>query len=92
MEEMLLTWRTGSPMGKELFGVQQQIAIERGVWGAGSDTVSSMFFQSFDEFLNSRAVEHEVSFRLWADHEISSPQRASIHSWPKGTRSSGKPV
>jgi pre-mRNA cleavage complex 2 protein Pcf11 len=32
MEEMLLTWCTGSPMGKELFSVSQQIAIEHGVW------------------------------------------------------------
>jgi len=46
MEEMLLTWRTGSPSGKELFGVQQQIAIERGVWGGGasSSTVRSSSF------------------------------------------------
>lgn len=36
MEEMLLTWRTGSPSGKELFGVPPQIAIERGVWGDGA--------------------------------------------------------
>jgi hypothetical protein len=35
MEEMLLTWRTGSPTGKELFGVPPQVAIERGVWGDG---------------------------------------------------------
>src|ERR1700722_6314607 len=33
MEEMLLTWRTGSPTGKELFGVVPQVAIERGIWG-----------------------------------------------------------
>ena len=48
MEEMLLTWRTGSPTGKELFGVHQQIAIERGVWGdAGtSNSVSPSFFVS----------------------------------------------
>ena len=46
MEEMLLTWRTGSPTGKELFGVPQQIAIERGVWGDGgtSNLVSPLFF------------------------------------------------
>jgi pre-mRNA cleavage complex 2 protein Pcf11 len=36
MEEMLLTWRTGSPSGKELFGVSAQVAIERGVWGGDS--------------------------------------------------------
>jgi pre-mRNA cleavage complex 2 protein Pcf11 len=48
MEEMLLTWRTGSPTGKELFGVPQQIAIERGVWGDGgtSNSVSLSFFVS----------------------------------------------
>ena len=45
MEEMLLTWRTGSPSRKELFGVPQQIAIERGVWGDGgtSNSVSPPF-------------------------------------------------
>ena len=40
MEEMLFTWRTGSPTGKELFGVAPQIAIERGVWGDGSSRVT----------------------------------------------------
>jgi pre-mRNA cleavage complex 2 protein Pcf11 len=38
MEEMLLTWRTGSPNGKELFGVPPQVAIERGVWGDGGSS------------------------------------------------------
>ena len=46
MEEMLLTWRTGSPTGKELFGVTQQIAIERGVWGDGG-TNNSVSVPSF---------------------------------------------
>lgn len=36
MEEMLLTWRTGAPSGKELFGVITQLAIERGIWGGDS--------------------------------------------------------
>ncbi|KAI0081710.1 hypothetical protein K474DRAFT_1688442 [Panus rudis PR-1116 ss-1] len=35
MEEMLLTWRTGSPHGRELFGVGPQVAIERQIWGGG---------------------------------------------------------
>jgi pre-mRNA cleavage complex 2 protein Pcf11 len=35
MEEMLLTWRSGGPGGKELFGVSPQVAIERGIWGGG---------------------------------------------------------
>lgn len=33
MDEMLLTWRTGSPTTKELFGLGPQMAIERGIWG-----------------------------------------------------------
>ena len=33
MDEMLLTWRTGAPNGKELFGLAPQMAIERGIWG-----------------------------------------------------------
>ena len=41
MEEMLLTWRSGSPAGKELFGLPQQMAIERGVWGAGAASTVS---------------------------------------------------
>jgi pre-mRNA cleavage complex 2 protein Pcf11 len=41
MEEMLLTWRTGAPNGRELFGVVAQLAIEQGIWGSGSSSVSS---------------------------------------------------
>lgn len=40
MEEMLLTWRTASPAGKELFGVPPQVAIERGVWGAPASRIT----------------------------------------------------
>ncbi|KAJ7068377.1 hypothetical protein C8F01DRAFT_1117955 [Mycena amicta] len=41
MEEMLLTWRTGSPTGSVLFGGPAQVAIERGVWGDGASTSNS---------------------------------------------------
>lgn len=41
MEEMLITWRNGSPTRSELFGTVNQIAIERGVWGSGSDSAVS---------------------------------------------------
>jgi pre-mRNA cleavage complex 2 protein Pcf11 len=33
MEEMLLTWRKGSPDARELFGVSAQVTIERAIWG-----------------------------------------------------------
>ncbi|KAI0719620.1 hypothetical protein C8T65DRAFT_635929 [Cerioporus squamosus] len=36
MEEMLLTWRTGAPDGRELFGVVPQLAIERHIWGSNT--------------------------------------------------------
>ncbi|KAJ3552195.1 hypothetical protein NM688_g4281 [Phlebia brevispora] len=36
MDEMLLTWRTGAPNGRELFGVVPQLAIERQIWGGES--------------------------------------------------------
>lgn len=42
MEEMLLTWRTGAPSGKELFGVITQLAIERGVWGGDSTSTADV--------------------------------------------------
>lgn len=40
MEEMLVTWRNGSPTGRELFGVAAQVALERRLWG--NDTASSV--------------------------------------------------
>ncbi|TFK75804.1 hypothetical protein BDN72DRAFT_831244 [Pluteus cervinus] len=42
MEEMLLTWRTASPTGKELFGVPPQVSIERGVWDTTGNTNSNL--------------------------------------------------
>ena len=56
MEEMLLTWRTGSPTRKELFGVPQQIAIERGVWGEGG-TSNSVSHPSFVSLLSSSFLQ-----------------------------------
>lgn len=38
MEEMLVTWRTGAPNGRELFGVVPQVTLERSVWGGGPST------------------------------------------------------
>lgn len=39
MEEMLVTWRTGAPSGKELFGVAAQVSLERQIWGNDSSSV-----------------------------------------------------
>ncbi|KAJ3810118.1 hypothetical protein F5876DRAFT_89055 [Lentinula aff. lateritia] len=39
MVELVLTWRTGSPTGKELFGLPAQVQIERSIWGDGSHSV-----------------------------------------------------
>ncbi|CAK5263045.1 unnamed protein product [Mycena citricolor] len=39
MEEMLITWRTGSPTGAPLFGEPAQAAIERGIWQKGNAEV-----------------------------------------------------
>ncbi|KAF7793670.1 hypothetical protein EIP86_004785 [Pleurotus ostreatoroseus] len=36
MDEMLLTWRTGAPNGRELFGTVPQLALERKIWGGES--------------------------------------------------------
>ena len=47
MDEMLATWRSGSPHGKELFGVAVQVAIERSIWGgdgANMVAVSQLVF------------------------------------------------
>ena len=70
MEEMLLTWRTGSPTRKELFGVSQQIAIERGIWGEGG-TSNSVSHPSFVSLLSSSFLQ-------------SGFQRTSIHVRSEG--------
>ncbi|KAI0702864.1 hypothetical protein BC835DRAFT_21604 [Cytidiella melzeri] len=42
MEEMLGTWRTGAPTGRQLFGVVAQQAIEREIWrGQSTQSVNS---------------------------------------------------
>lgn len=55
MEEMLLTWRTGAPNGRELFGVGPQVSIERGIWPSNpAHGVSACFFTlMFDNLMNS---------------------------------------
>ncbi|KIJ20263.1 hypothetical protein PAXINDRAFT_68604 [Paxillus involutus ATCC 200175] len=60
MEEMLLTWRTGAPNGKELFGVITQLTIERGVWGG--DTTSSGYGGS--NHVSKDQVLSELEFTL----------------------------
>jgi pre-mRNA cleavage complex 2 protein Pcf11 len=42
LEELVQTWRQGSPTKQELFGVVAQVAIERGIWGDGSSNVRSV--------------------------------------------------
>ncbi len=55
MEEMLLTWRTGAPNGRELFGVGPQLAIERGIWpsnpGQGVSTVHRVYLATVTNIL-----------------------------------------
>ncbi|KAF8621585.1 hypothetical protein AX15_007610 [Amanita polypyramis BW_CC] len=66
MEEMLLTWRTGSPTGKELFGVPPQIAIERGVWGDGA--------ANYNSSLASRVTKAQVLSEL--EYTLGQKERA----------------
>jgi len=64
MEEMLLTWRTGSPAGKELFGVPPQVAIERGVWGdGGTNPNSNNGFYASGQITKSQVLS-ELEFSL----------------------------
>ncbi|KAG5648963.1 hypothetical protein DXG03_000312 [Asterophora parasitica] len=64
MEEMLLTWRTGNPQGKELFGVAPQVAIERGVWGDGGSSHNSSGFYSGSGHITKAQVLSELEFTL----------------------------
>ncbi|KIL68074.1 hypothetical protein M378DRAFT_158585 [Amanita muscaria Koide BX008] len=67
MEEMLLTWRTGSPAGKELFAVPPQIAIERGIWGD-----SAANYNSFS--LSGRVTKAQVLSEL--EYTLGQKERA----------------
>ncbi|KAJ8587211.1 hypothetical protein M405DRAFT_319900 [Rhizopogon salebrosus TDB-379] len=59
MEEMLLTWRTASPTGKELFGVIPQLAIERGIWGSDSNSTGGV-----SGYISKAQVLSELEFTL----------------------------
>ncbi|KAJ6598953.1 hypothetical protein DFH09DRAFT_1243449 [Mycena vulgaris] len=64
MEEMLITWRSGSPGGKELFGVAPQMAIERGVWGDGASSTNTNNFYSGSGQITKTQVLTELEFTL----------------------------
>ncbi|KAE9397118.1 hypothetical protein BT96DRAFT_966286 [Gymnopus androsaceus JB14] len=63
MVELVLTWRTGSPMGKELFGVAAQVSIERNIWGDGSSTQSSGFYTGVGQITKAQVLS-ELEFTL----------------------------
>ncbi|KAF9247315.1 hypothetical protein BU15DRAFT_39285 [Melanogaster broomeanus] len=64
MEEMLLTWRTGAPNGKELFGVIAQLAIERGVWGGDSSSSTDVSGYGGSSQVSKVQVLSELEFTL----------------------------
>ncbi|KAF8195784.1 hypothetical protein K438DRAFT_1826513 [Mycena galopus ATCC 62051] len=64
MEEMLITWRTGSPTGTQLFGLPAQNAIERGVWGDGATSASTNGFYSGSGQITKTQVLSELEFTL----------------------------
>lgn len=63
MEELVLTWRSGSPSGKELFGVSSQVSIERGIWGDGATSSSSTSFRGPTQITKSQVLS-ELEFTL----------------------------
>jgi hypothetical protein len=71
MEEMLLTWRTASPSGKELFGVIPQLAIERGIWGGDSNPTGV----SLTLTILSLRTEYTFLGNIWPDIESTGPER-----------------
>ncbi|KAI0774211.1 hypothetical protein C8Q74DRAFT_1268922 [Fomes fomentarius] len=64
MEEMLLTWRTGAPNGRELFGVVPQLAIERHIWGGESTQAASGGARSGNSGISQAQVLSELEFVL----------------------------
>ncbi|KAI6037891.1 hypothetical protein EDC04DRAFT_2897061 [Pisolithus marmoratus] len=47
MEEMLITWQTGAPNCKELFGVIMQLSIKQGICGSYSTSPADASSQSY---------------------------------------------
>jgi hypothetical protein len=72
MEEMLLTWRTASPTGKELFGVIPQLAIERGIWGGDSNPTGVSLTVTIPSL---QRTEYTFLGNVWSDIESTSPER-----------------
>ncbi|KAJ4478232.1 hypothetical protein J3R30DRAFT_3480111 [Lentinula aciculospora] len=64
MVELVLTWRTGSPTGKELFGLPAQVQIERSIWGDGSSSSSINGFYSGVGQITKAQVLSELEFTL----------------------------
>ncbi|KIO12700.1 hypothetical protein M404DRAFT_993682 [Pisolithus tinctorius Marx 270] len=64
MEEMLITWRTGAPNGKELFGVITQLSVERGIWGGDSSSPADASSPTYPSTISKAQVLSELEFTL----------------------------
>lgn len=73
MEEMLLTWRSGAPNGRELFGVVPQLAIERQIWG-GESTQNAVRAGRIDSRLRTLRPFSQSSNRFGASPSVSAAQ------------------
>lgn len=81
MDEMLATWRTGGPHGKELFGVAVQVAIERSIWGGDGANPEAVSFSGLcanksDIYFFALQVLLEKSAGFISNNEVSSACRA----------------
>ncbi|KAF9076755.1 hypothetical protein BDP27DRAFT_1254578 [Rhodocollybia butyracea] len=63
MVELVLTWRTGSPVGKELFGVPAQVSIERSIWGDGLSSSNNGFYSGVGQITKAQVLS-ELEFTL----------------------------
>jgi hypothetical protein len=93
MEEMLLTWRTGAPNGKELFGVITQLTIERGVWG-GDTTSSVEVSRSFLLYSWYLIIATRSVGLRWIQSCFQGPstQRIGVHIGTEGASPSSQPL
>ena len=73
MDEMLLTWRTGAPNGRELFGTVPQLALERKIWG-GESTQNGVRFQRSARFGSPGIIANIASQSSRGSNGISTPQ------------------
>jgi hypothetical protein len=89
MEEMLLTWRKGSPDARELFGVSAQVTIERAIWG-GPDSSPVCFGHNLN--LNDMLILRTGHRSSTSAVNWPGTKRTRVHPWTSSASTPLQPL